>query len=47
VDDDRQLTVHGLMLRHLSALGHLRREPGRSYSELARRADIAPRRAAR
>jgi DNA-binding MarR family transcriptional regulator len=37
---ERDLTVHGLTLRHLSALGHLRREPGRSYSELARRADI-------
>jgi DNA-binding MarR family transcriptional regulator len=34
------LVVHGLTLRHLSALGHLRRDPGRSYSELARRAGI-------
>jgi len=30
----------GLSLRHLSALGHLGRQPGLSYSELARRAQI-------
>jgi DNA-binding MarR family transcriptional regulator len=30
----------GLSLRHLSALGHLGRQPGLSYSELARRARI-------
>ena len=30
----------GLSLRHLSALGHLQRQPGLSYSELARRARI-------
>lgn len=32
----------GLSLRHLSALGHLSREPGLSYSELARRAGVTP-----
>lgn len=39
-DVERSLHVHGLALRHLSALGHLSREPGLSYSELARRAGI-------
>jgi DNA-binding MarR family transcriptional regulator len=34
------LRAHGLTLRHLSALGHLSREPGLSYSELARRAGV-------
>ncbi|GAA5113580.1 MarR family winged helix-turn-helix transcriptional regulator [Pseudonocardia adelaidensis] len=34
------LAASGLSLRHLSALGHLGREPGLSYSELARRAGI-------
>ena len=34
------LRAHGSSLRHLSALGHLSREPGLSYSELARRAGI-------
>ncbi len=34
------LRGHGLTLRHLSALGHLSRQPGLSYSELARRAGI-------
>ncbi|MBW0105136.1 MarR family winged helix-turn-helix transcriptional regulator [Pseudonocardia sp. KRD291] len=34
------LAASGLTLRHLSALGHLGREPGRSYSELARRAGV-------
>ena len=37
---DRDLAVHGLSMRHLSALGHLGREPGLSYSELARRAGV-------
>lgn len=37
---DRDLSTHGLSLRHLSALGHLVREPGASYSELARRAGV-------
>ena len=31
-----------LSLRHLSALGHLSREAGLSYSELARRAGVTP-----
>ncbi len=34
------LRAHGSSLRHLSALGHLSREPGLSYSELGRRAGI-------
>jgi len=34
------LKKHGTSLRHLSALGHLSREPGLSYSELGRRAGI-------
>jgi DNA-binding MarR family transcriptional regulator len=34
------LAPHRISLRHLSALGHLAREPGLSYSELARRAGI-------
>lgn len=34
------LSEHGLTLRNLSALGHLARTPGLSYSELARRAGI-------
>lgn len=37
---ERALAPHGISLRHLSALGHLAREPGLSYSELARRAGI-------
>ncbi len=37
--DDR-LHEHGLAYHHLSALGHLRRRPGISYSELARRASV-------
>lgn len=37
---ERSLRAHGLGLRHVSALGHLSREPGLSYSELARRAGI-------
>jgi DNA-binding MarR family transcriptional regulator len=39
---DRDLRAHGISLRHLSALGHLYREPGISYSELARRAHVTP-----
>ncbi len=39
---ERALQAHGIALRHLSALGHLAREPGISYSELARRAHITP-----
>nr|WP_269330558.1 MarR family winged helix-turn-helix transcriptional regulator [Kineosporia babensis] len=34
------LKVEGTSLRHLSALGHLNREPGLSYSELGRRAGV-------
>jgi DNA-binding MarR family transcriptional regulator len=37
---DKQLHKQGLSLRHLSALGHLSRSPGMSYSELARRAGV-------
>jgi DNA-binding MarR family transcriptional regulator len=39
---DRDLRSHGITVRHLSALGHLHREPGISYSELARRANVTP-----
>ncbi|WP_285592911.1 MarR family transcriptional regulator [Kineosporia sp. NBRC 101731] len=34
------LREHGTSLRHLSALGHLSREAGLSYSELGRRAGV-------
>ena len=37
---DARLLEHGLGLQHLSALGHLHRQPGLSYSELARRAGV-------
>ncbi|NYJ73868.1 MarR family winged helix-turn-helix transcriptional regulator [Allobranchiibius huperziae] len=37
---ERELESLGLALRYVSALGHLAREPGLSYSELARRAGI-------
>jgi DNA-binding MarR family transcriptional regulator len=37
---ERDLADVGLTIRHLSALGHLGRDPGRSYSELARRAGV-------
>jgi DNA-binding MarR family transcriptional regulator len=39
-DVEALLRRQGSSLRHLSALGHLSREPGISYSELARRAGI-------
>ena len=39
---DAELAADGLTMRHLSALGHLSRQPGLSYSELARRAGITP-----
>jgi DNA-binding MarR family transcriptional regulator len=39
---DEALHPLGLSMRHLSALGHLSRQPGLSYSELARRAGITP-----
>lgn len=34
------LAADGSSLRHVSALGHLSREPGLSYSELGRRAGV-------
>lgn len=37
-----KLRAEGIALRHLSALGHLSRDPGLSYSELARRAGVTP-----
>jgi DNA-binding MarR family transcriptional regulator len=37
---ESELRTRGLSLRHLSALGHLSREPGLSYSELGRRAGV-------
>ena len=37
---DHELAGAGLSLRHLGALGHLRRTPGLSYSELGRRAGV-------
>ncbi|MFE6779704.1 MarR family winged helix-turn-helix transcriptional regulator [Streptomyces sp. NPDC057702] len=37
---DHALGARGLSLRHVSALGHLSREPGLSYSSLARRAGV-------
>ncbi|MER6085127.1 MarR family transcriptional regulator [Streptomyces sp. NPDC001833] len=37
---ERTLEAQGLSLRHLSALGHLSREPGLSYSALGRRAGV-------
>ena len=37
---ERDLAASGLTMRHLSAHGHLGRDPGRSYSELARRAGV-------
>lgn len=39
-DLEAVLEREGLSLRYLSTLGHLHREPGSSYSELARRAGI-------
>lgn len=35
-----RLAEHGLTLRHVGVLGHLRRDPGISVSKLARRARI-------
>lgn len=40
VEVEAGLREHGTSLRHLSALGHLSREPGLSYSELGRRAGV-------
>ncbi|OLT10057.1 hypothetical protein BJF78_29485 [Pseudonocardia sp. CNS-139] len=39
-DVEQRLATHGMSMRHLSALGHLAREPGLSYTELGRRADV-------
>ncbi|MFD8864296.1 MarR family winged helix-turn-helix transcriptional regulator [Streptomyces sp. NPDC059590] len=39
-DVEHTLKPTGYTLRHLATLGHLRREPGLSYSELGRRAGI-------
>ncbi|MEH3153871.1 MAG: MarR family transcriptional regulator [Gordonia paraffinivorans] len=39
---EERLQAEGIALRHLSALGHLSRDPGLSYSELARRAGLTP-----
>jgi DNA-binding MarR family transcriptional regulator len=39
---DAALKAEGIGVRHLSALGHLSREPGLSYSELGRRASVTP-----
>ena len=39
---ERRLRTQGIAIRHLSALGHLSRDPGVSYSELARRAGLTP-----
>jgi DNA-binding MarR family transcriptional regulator len=39
---EETLRVENIGLRHYSALGHLAREPGVSYSELARRAHVTP-----
>lgn len=36
------LHTEGIAVRHFSALGHLSRNPGLSYSELARRASVTP-----
>ncbi|MFF0814563.1 MarR family winged helix-turn-helix transcriptional regulator [Rhodococcus sp. NPDC003318] len=36
------LRAEGIAMRHLSALGHLSRDAGISYSELARRASVTP-----
>lgn len=39
---ETRLAAEGIAIRHLSALGHLSRDPGLSYSELARRASVTP-----
>ena len=39
---ETRLRADGIAVRHLSALGHLSRDPGLSYSELARRAGLTP-----
>jgi DNA-binding MarR family transcriptional regulator len=37
---EAELAPHALTIRHLGALGHLARDPGLSYSDLARRARV-------
>lgn len=39
---EETLRAEDIGLRHFSALGHLARQPGVSYSELARRARVTP-----
>lgn len=39
---DDALHREGIAVRHVSALGHLSRSPGLSYSELGRRAAVTP-----
>lgn len=39
---DAALHSEGIAIRHVSALGHLSRSPGMSYSELGRRAAVTP-----
>ncbi|MFD1814276.1 MarR family winged helix-turn-helix transcriptional regulator [Rhodococcus gannanensis] len=39
---EQALRAEGITMRHLSALGHLSRDSGLSYSELARRASVTP-----
>ncbi|WP_237341716.1 MarR family winged helix-turn-helix transcriptional regulator [Williamsia soli] len=39
---DAALQGEGIAVRHISALGHLSRSPGLSYSELGRRAAVTP-----
>ena len=37
---EARLREHGIAYHHVSALGHLKRRPGLSYSDLARRAHV-------
>ncbi|MCX5042697.1 MarR family transcriptional regulator [Aldersonia sp. NBC_00410] len=39
---EASLKAEGISMRHMSALGHLSRDAGISYSELARRASVTP-----
>lgn len=39
---EAHLRSEGIALPHFSALGHLARDPGLSYSQLARRASVTP-----
>jgi DNA-binding MarR family transcriptional regulator len=38
---EQRLAGEGLSVRHAGVLGHLRRSPGMSYSELARRSEVS------